>query len=153
MSAAQPYAGEAVPAPGARETPLLISVVICTYNRADCLDHAIRSVVEQPLKAGTHEIIVVDNGSTDRTKEVVRHLIPGSVRYVFEAEMGCATRATPDGDRHRALRCYLDDDAIASRVLAAIEEAFATTPGAGIVGRVDPVWEAERPAWLSDDTR
>lgn len=155
MSAAQPYAGEAVPAPGARETPLLISVVICTYNRADCLDHAIRSVVEQPLKAGTHEIIVVDNGSTDRTKEVVRQFkSDGNVRYVFEAEMGlCNARNTGWRQAQGRYVAYLDDDAIASPGwLAAIEEAFATTPGAGIVGgRVDPVWETERPAWLSDD--
>ena len=155
MSAARPCVGGADPAPEARETPLLVSVVICTYNRADLLDRAIRSVVEQPLKAGTHEIIVVDNGSTDRTREVVRRFeSAGSVRYVFEAEMGlCNARNTGWRQARGRYIAYLDDDAIASPGwLAAIEEAFATTPGAGIVGgRVDPVWEAERPAWLSDD--
>lgn len=155
MSAAQPYAGGADPAPEARGTPLLVSVVICTYNRADLLDRAIRSVVDQPLKTGTHEIIVVDNGSTDRTKEVVRQFnSDGNVRYVFEAEMGlCNARNTGWRQAQGRYVAYLDDDAIASPGwLAAIEEAFATTPGVGIVGgRVDPLWEAERPAWLSDD--
>ena len=134
---------------------MLVSVVICTYNRADLLDRAIRSVVEQPLKAGKHEIIVVDNGSTDRTREVVRRFeSSGSLRYVFEAEMGlCNARNTGWRQAQGRYVAYLDDDAIASPGwLAAIEEAFATTPGAGIVGgRVAPVWEAERPAWLSDD--
>ncbi len=61
-----------------------VSVVIPTYNRADRLPSAIRSVLEQT--APPAEIIVVDDGSTDGTAALVR-TFPG-VRYLRQANQG-----------------------------------------------------------------
>lgn len=47
----------------------LISVVIPTYNRADLLPRALRSVLDQTFR--DFELIIVDDGSTDNTKEIV----------------------------------------------------------------------------------
>lgn len=46
-----------------------ISVIIPTYNRAHCVGEAIKSVLDQTYK--NFEIIVVDDGSTDNTEEVL----------------------------------------------------------------------------------
>jgi glucosyl-dolichyl phosphate glucuronosyltransferase len=48
---------------------------------------------------------------------------------------------------------YLDDDAVAhAGWMSAVLQAFHAHPEAGIVGgRVDPIWEAQRPTWLSDE--
>ncbi len=52
----------------AQELPV-ISVIMATYNRADTLQRAIDSVVQQSY--GDWELIIVDDGSTDATAEVL----------------------------------------------------------------------------------
>lgn len=133
-----------------------ISVVICTHNRAQLLAKAIESVLDQQVPPDRYEIIVVDNASGDRTREVVqRFLETGLVRYVFEPRQGIS-HARNAGWRHARAPyvAYLDDDAIAlPGWIAAIGEAFRDWPGAAVVGgRVDPIWEATSPPWLSNET-
>ncbi|MGH2425221.1 MAG: glycosyltransferase family 2 protein [bacterium] len=48
-----------------------LSVVVPTYNQAVLLRHSMRSVVDQTLNPAMYEIIVVDDGSTDHTGEVL----------------------------------------------------------------------------------
>jgi glycosyltransferase involved in cell wall biosynthesis len=60
-------------------TPL-ISVVIPTYNHANFLEHALRSVIDQTYQ--NWEIIVVDNHSSDHTNEVVRKFSGHNIRLL-----------------------------------------------------------------------
>jgi hypothetical protein len=66
------------------------SVVIPTHNRAGHLAEAIRSVHDQTYPA--HEIVVVDDGSTDDTAQVVEALIRDGipVRYLRQPNQGAA---------------------------------------------------------------
>ena len=57
----------------------LISIVIPTYNRAWCIKRAIDSVLTQTYQ--NFEIIVVDGGSTDNTKEKITDIKDGRVKY------------------------------------------------------------------------
>ena len=57
---------------------LRVSVIIPTYNRAEYLSQALKSVFDQSLSP--FEVIVIDDGSTDNTPEVVRAFEPG-IRY------------------------------------------------------------------------
>jgi glycosyltransferase involved in cell wall biosynthesis len=70
--------------------PEKISVIIPTYNYGRFIGEAVRGVIAQTLPAS--EIIVVDDGSTDATEEVLREF-GESVRYIRQDNQGvCAAR-------------------------------------------------------------
>ena len=62
-----------------------ISVIIPTYNRCDLLKRAINSVIKQTITP--KEIIIVDNGSTDQTFQMVSSLFP-EINYFIEKKRG-----------------------------------------------------------------
>jgi len=67
-----------------------LSVVICTFNRANLLPELLESLAQQTLDEKQREILLVDNGSIDDTSIVTDEFIakiPG-LRYVFEPEIG-----------------------------------------------------------------
>lgn len=57
-----------------------VSVVIATKNRAHFLDQSIKSVLNQTFK--DFELLIVDDGSTDHTKEVVQSYTDHRVKYL-----------------------------------------------------------------------
>lgn len=132
----------------------LISVIVCTHNRARFLPGALASVAEQDFPRADYEVIVVDNASTDGTRDVVTGFRSGvDVRYLYEPALGLNhARNTAWRAAAGTYAAYLDDDAFAEPGwLAAIRDGFAAAAGPAIIGGpVEPVWQARRPAWLSD---
>ncbi|MDD2921516.1 MAG: glycosyltransferase family 2 protein [Anaerolineales bacterium] len=64
-----------------------VSVIIPTYNRADLILQTIGSVLAQTFT--DYEIIVIDDGSTDNTAEILRELIEaGKIQYVWQENKG-----------------------------------------------------------------
>lgn len=64
-----------------------VSVIIPTYNRGSLIARAINSVLSQTFK--DFEIIVIDDGSTDNTQEVLESF-EGEIRYVYQQNGGIA---------------------------------------------------------------
>ena len=62
----------------------LISVIVVTYNRAHFLKGALESIQKQTFK--DYEIIVVDDGSTDNTKEFAEKY--EGIRYIYQEHSG-----------------------------------------------------------------
>jgi glycosyltransferase involved in cell wall biosynthesis len=58
----------------------LVSVVIATYNRAHTLAQSITSVLNQ--SESRTEVLIIDDGSTDNTEEVVRAIDDSRVKYI-----------------------------------------------------------------------
>ena len=140
---------------GRRPDSPLVSVVICTHNRARDLQRALRSVVAQTLSPEAFETIVVDNASTDETRTVAREETAANVYYVFHPTLGlCRARNAGWRVARGQYVAYLDDDAEATPGwLGEIVRGFESvhpTPGC-LGGRVEPIFEAPRPAWLSDE--
>lgn len=93
---------------GSQDTTVKVSVIIPTYNRADLLPEAIDSVLAQTWKE--IEIIVVDDGSTDRTEETVRRY-DDRVRYFYKENGGpSSARNFGVSKAHGDLIAFLDSD-------------------------------------------
>ena len=142
--------------PAQREAPQL-SIVMSTYNRGELLHDAIRSVLAQRVSiTPAFELIVVDNNSTDSTREIVERFAAadGRVRYLFEPQQGLSYARNAGIREARApFIAFIDDDVRAEpEWVAAIIRAFREHPEADMVGgRVLPVWPAAIPVWLTRD--
>ncbi len=85
-----------------------ISIVIPTYNRCELLKRAINSVLNQTIC--TKEIIIVDNGSSDNTYEMISSLFP-NVTYIYEKKRGVSiARNLGIKNSHSTWIAFLDSD-------------------------------------------
>lgn len=131
-----------------------ISVVICTYNRADLLEECLQSLEKQTVPQDQFEVLVVDNNSKDNTKEVTeKYFADRPFRYyVFEATQGLSYgRNTGWKSVNTPWVFYLDDDALAKENL--IERIFWIIDNKGyeVFGGVYYPWyKYGRPVWYKD---
>jgi glucosyl-dolichyl phosphate glucuronosyltransferase len=135
-----------------------VSVVTSTYNRAEVLPRAIEALVTQDAAGARHEVIVVDNNSTDGTQQVVRAFVDRGrvpVRLIFERQPG-VSHGRNAGIRAAAapVIAFTDDDvSVDRRWIAGIKHAFDAHPDVDYVtGKIAAQWEGEPPAWLTGDT-
>ncbi|CAD5107050.1 glycosyltransferase family 2 protein [Zestomonas carbonaria] len=117
-------------------TKRLLSIVIPAYNYAAVLPRAIASVMPQ-LDEGD-ELLVVDDGSTDDTRQVLERLQqvgPGSFRVIHKANGG-ASSARNLGIREASgdYLVFLDaDDELVPGALAALRKHLAAQPQTRLV--------------------
>ncbi len=112
-----------------------ISVLIDTYNHERFIEQALTSVLEQDVAATERQIIVVDDGSTDRTPDVVRKFEP-RLRLIRKANGGQASAFNAGIPECRGeIVAFLDgDDWWAPGKLRAVSEALASEAAVGLVG-------------------
>jgi glycosyltransferase involved in cell wall biosynthesis len=132
-----------------------ISAIICTYNREEYLGAAIDSVLQQDFYS--YEVVVVDNASSDRTRELVAERLSNPrLNYVYEPVIGLSIARNAGAKEARApILAYLDDDAIASpQWLRAIYNAYQGNEKLAIAGgKVTLLWPegVTPPEWLSSE--
>ena len=113
------------------EYPLDVSVIICTYNRAEKLRKAVESLSNQTMNSDRYEIIVVNNGS-----EPCGEFKSSNIRVISEEAHGLS-RARNTGGRcaEGKYLVYADDDIRADKnLLENIFKAFENHKNIGIVG-------------------
>jgi len=87
----------------------IVSIIIPTYNRAYIIRNPIESVLAQTN--ADWELIIVDDGSTDDTKEVVDSFGDDRIRYVYQENAGVANARNHGVSLARAKWiAYLDSD-------------------------------------------
>ena len=112
-----------------------VSVLIDTYNHERFIEQAIVSVLEQDFPASEREIIIVDDGSTDRTPEIVKKFEP-RVRLLRKENGGQASAFNAGIPECKGeIVAFLDgDDWWAPGKLQAVTCALASDAAIGIVG-------------------
>ncbi len=113
----------------------IASVLIDTYNHERFIEQAILSVLEQDFPASGREILVVDDGSQDRTPEIVAKFAP-EVRLLRKANGGQASAFNAGIPECRGeIVAFLDgDDWWAPGKLKLVATAFSENPDVGLIG-------------------
>jgi glycosyltransferase involved in cell wall biosynthesis len=134
---------------------MYLSIVIPTLNRDKFLHLCLLSLIQQNYPQSDYEILVIDNGSTDQTKQITEDIIQQNpdhhIRYIYEPEPGLLS------GRHRGaleaqgeICTFIDDDIEADpNCLKAIHDSFIDTTVQLVGGRNLPKYETEPPQWLN----
>jgi len=109
------------------------SIIIVTYNRAELIADAIQSALDQTID--DFELLIIDDGSTDNTKEVVASFDSSKIKYVYKNHSGI-----PDS-RNRGIKeargefiVWLDsDDMLMPNILELELEVVENDPAVGVV--------------------
>jgi glycosyltransferase involved in cell wall biosynthesis len=133
----------------------MISVCICTYNRAENLERTLGSLARQNnINLCAIELLIVDNNCTDGTADVVeafRERLP--IRRVTENRQGLAhARNRAVANFRGEVLLFTDDDVkLEPGWLAAYQDAIHRFPEADYFGgRILPDWGQAKPRWIGD---
>lgn len=134
-----------------------ITVILCTYNRCGDLVHALESIAaSQMADSVTWEVLIVDNNSTDGTRNVVEVFSqknPGRFRYHFEPKQGLsyARNAGIVNSRGEVLVFTDDDVTVEPTWLRNITSGSQDREWAGAGGRILPAQKFTPPPWLPNN--
>lgn len=129
-----------------------LTVIIPTFNRSEILRVTLESLSNLESPDATYEIIVVDNNSSDHTKEVVDSFVDKiPIKYLFEAKQGKnnALNAAINLANGEVL-IFTDDDVLVSiNWLSEIHSATQRHPAVDIFGgKILPKFPEGTPDWI-----
>jgi glycosyltransferase involved in cell wall biosynthesis len=140
-----------------------ISIIICTRNRARSLKQTLEAINRvNPVPGLTAELIVVNNGSTDDTEQVLRSAVFSEIKFraIVEPRKGLAV-ARNRGVREAAgeILVFTDDDIVPSQHwLEKMVAPLLARQCEGVAGRIELAPELRRPwmvsqhkVWLAAD--
>ena len=133
-----------------------LSIVICSYNRAQYIGDALDSLYNQTSSLSEFEVLLVDNNSTDGTPGIYKtwreHNPDGNFQYLSEHRQG-ASFARNTGAIHAKTEwlCFMDDDAVAFPDFVAniIKHTEEKPTIVGFGGKIIPKYIPEKPVWMS----
>ncbi len=134
----------------------MVSVVVCTYNREKYIGTCLTLLAEQTENSAAYEVLVVDNMSTDNSREIIERVIAQypnrPLRYFIEKNQG-HTYARNRGVREAKGEyiSFLDDDAfVKPDYIKQLAEHFTSNSSVmAIGGKIIPQYEGEEPEWMS----
>jgi len=135
---------------------MTLSIIICSYNRASYISDALTSLYVQSSGLDNFEIIIVDNNSTDNTKDVYAQWrqtnTTGQFTFISETKQGASfARNTGAAIAKGEWVCFMDDDAVATTdyVKNIIKHIQDQPFIVGFGGRIIPKYIPGEPKWMS----
>ncbi|MFC1668268.1 glycosyltransferase [Chlamydiota bacterium] len=137
------------------------SIIICTYNRASLLEIVLKQLVLILKKYSQRsEIIIVDNNSSDTTKNIVdsisSHNCSLLIKYLFEKRQGLSYARNSGISISQGKYCvFIDDDILLGKNwFENVINTFEKFPNIiGMGGKVVPSFVSEIPLWLRKNDR
>jgi len=116
---------------------LNISVVIPTYNRASFILRALDSVLKQTVSVD--EIIIIDDGSTDNTKDILKNYT--SIKYIYQNNQGVSSaRNKGIQEAKNEWIAFLDSDDIWHKEKIEKQVSFHQTNTDILISHTDELW-------------
>ena len=138
----------------------MLTVIICTYNRAKYIGNLLESIAANDLPKSEYEILLVDNNCTDNTREICNAFAAAhpdvQFRYTIEPEQGLsAARNKGIKEAKGEYLVYIDDDALVDTwYLRTIYEYMVAHPEISAVGGpIIPLYETKEPEWMTRYTK
>ena len=135
----------------------LLSIAVCTYNRADRLPCLIQALRFQKCPV-PFEIIVIDNNSTDNTLQVLKKLMSFSgatLRYIKEIRQGIvhARNCAIEHTKNSSYLAFIDDDELPGPDwLKAAADALHREGAECVGGEIQvSLPSGQRPHWLEEE--
>ena len=135
----------------------MISIIVCTYNRANYLYDALESIASNDFPRNEYEIILVNNNSTDDSEEKCQQFVTKfpdvNLRYCTESKQGLSfARNKGIAESNGDILVFLDDDVVVkSDYLKNIKSNLDNIPDLmAFGGKITPRFEAGHPPkWLN----
>jgi glycosyltransferase involved in cell wall biosynthesis len=129
----------------------LVSVVICTFNRAELLADALQTICEQTINKSDYEVLVIDNNSQDSTPNLTKTFCRNypNISYFLETVQGLSHARNRGWQEAKGLYvAYVDDDCkmpvqwleIAMEIIDRIAPAAFGGPAYGFYNSPKPYW-------------
>ena len=133
---------------------MLISVVICTWNRAPLLDATLHAMCKLTIPVNVEwELLIVNNNCSDATDEVIsRYKADLPIRRLFEPKQGLSHARNHALEAAKGeLLLWTDDDVLVdNQWLTTYVKAAKTYPEAVFFGgRISPLFSVAPPRWLT----
>ncbi len=138
-----------------KQGSIRVSAIVCTYNGASRLKCVANSLLEQEYDSSRFEVLIIDNHSSDNTREICEKIIrssPGKrIEYYLEKNRGLShARNRGIKESKGQILAFIDDDAVAdSHWLLNIDNALSDKSIHAVGGKVLPIFDKPRPPWLS----
>ena len=129
----------------------LVSVVVPTYNRQASLQRLLEALARQTVPAAQLELLVVDDGSSDGTREWLGRQSPDFALRVLEQSHSGPAAARNLGVRHASgeVILFLDDDVLPGPELVRRHLAVRAAEGdVVVIGPMLPPPDWARPVWV-----